>query len=349
MLPAVIPRCVLLSLGLALWAAACSERPPEAQPESAAIQRFTGPTMGSTYEVKFVGSVPLPVVQLAVTTELAEFDTAFSKWRSDSEIVRCNQHRSPNPLAVSPRFAAVLQQALVLAAATDGAFDPTVEPLLALYREAKREGRMPEAAALDAAKARVDYRAVRVVDGAVVKARPDMELDLDGIVAGAAADALAARFDALGITAYYLEITGEVFCRGEKAPGQPWVIGVADPRGDAQGAAIAYRTVALRDAALCTSGDYRNALTTQGARMHHVFDPRTGRSAAKAVVSASVIADTTAVADALGTACLVLGADGVQSQWAKWQALGARAVLLLAPGEDGGFAAIPFDWPDEPR
>ncbi len=313
------------------------------------VQQFRGPTMGSSYEVKFVGSTPLAMVRSAVAEELAAVDAAFSKWRDDSEIVRCNQHRSTAPFAASPRFCAVLQQALALAAATDGAFDPTVEPLLALYRAAKRSGQAPEAAALDAARARVDFRALAVEGTTVVKARADVELDLDGIVAGAAADAIATRLDALGVPAYYLQITGEVFCRGEKAPGQPWVIGVADPRGDAVGEEVAFRTVALRDAALCTSGDYRNALPGAAGRMHHVFDPRTGRSAAQAVVSASVLANRTAVADALGTACLVLGAEGVRAQWARWQALGANGALLLAPADGGGFAVVAIDWPAEPQ
>ncbi|MBL8723109.1 MAG: FAD:protein FMN transferase, partial [Planctomycetes bacterium] len=85
------------------------------------------------------------------------------------------------------------------------------------------------------------------------------------------------------------------------------------------------------DAALCTSGDYRNALPGAAGRMHHVFDPRTGRSATQAVASASVLA------------------DGVRAQWARWQALGARSALLLVPAEAGGFAAVAIDWPAEPQ
>ncbi|MFY9341161.1 MAG: FAD:protein FMN transferase, partial [Planctomycetota bacterium] len=196
------------------------------------VQSFGGQAMGSTYEVKVVGAADLAAVQAIVAGELAAFDATFSNWRPDSEIVRVNAHASEAPFPVSQRFAAVLQQALDVAAATGGAFDPTVKPLTDLYRAAKRDpahGFDPAAAA--AARERIDYRRVLVRDGAVVKARRDVQFDLDGIVAGAAADAIAARLEPLRLQGLYLEITGEVLCRGDKGRDGPWRIGVVDPAG----------------------------------------------------------------------------------------------------------------------
>ena len=89
-------------------AASCGKAPP-------VIHRFGGMTMGSTYEVKFIGEVPLVTVQAAVVTLLDEFDQMFSKWRPDSEISRLNASPAATPFAVSARFAAVLGQALDLA------------------------------------------------------------------------------------------------------------------------------------------------------------------------------------------------------------------------------------------
>lgn len=332
-------RCPFLPL-LALSLACCSD--PNA------MHAFTGPTMGSTYEVKYIGTVPVATVRAAVESELAAFDATFSNWRPDSEIARVNAHASTVRFPVSERFAAVLQLALDIAVATDGAFDPTVKPLSDLYRARKRdpEHRLDPAAAA-AALARVGYRAVTLRDGAIEKARPDLALDLDGLVAGAAADAIAARLPQLGVANFYLQITGEVLCRGTKPDGQPWWIGVVDPAADAVGGELPIRTLALRDRALCTSGDYRNGFEHDGTFVHHVFDPRTGQNPTHRVVSASVLADRAAVADALGTAFLVLGPEGTQAVWPALQQFGVHGALLLSPAGDGTLTALEIAWPKD--
>lgn len=317
---------------------------------ASAVQGFGGRTMGSTYEVKFVGGVDVAVVRAIVTEELAAYDQAFSNWRDDSEIARCNRHHSSEPFPVSVRFGAVLQLALDVAVATGGAFDPTVKPLSDLYRAAKRDPQHRlDAAAIEAARARVDYRRVQVRDGALVKARPDVELDLDGIVAGAAADAIATRLEPLGLRGFYIEITGEVLCRGDKGAGEPWRIGVVDPASDASGGQLPIRTLALRDAALCTSGDYRNGFVQDGTFVHHVFDPHTGRNPQRVVVSASVLAKSAAVADALGTAFLVLGDEEVPKLWPALARFQVQGALLLMPDNGDTLRTLEITWPEEDR
>lgn len=338
-MPARLPTPLLFVV------AACSPAAPE-------VRQFGGPTMGSTYEVKFVGDAPVAVVRAIVEDELAAFDAAFSQWRADSEIARVNAHQSVAPLPVSERFAAVLRQALDVAAATDGAFDPTVKPLSDLYRAARRDpGLRLEPATLDAARARVDWRTIEVRDGAIRKARPDVELDLDGIVAGACADAIAAKLMPLRLRGFYLEITGEVLCSGDKGPLGPWRIGVVDPiAAQASGGEEAVTTLALRDAALCTSGDYQNFVVRDGGRLHHVFDPRTGRNPGHAVASASVLAASAAWADAFGTAFLVLGAEDVTARWPHLRRFGLTGALLLVPDQTGGARAlrrVEIAWPRE--
>jgi thiamine biosynthesis lipoprotein len=326
-----------------LLAGGCSKPP-------VVVHRFGGPTMGSTYEVKFVGAVPMDSVRAVVEAELRRHDEAFSKWRPDSEILRCNQHRSTEPFPVSPLFASVLALALRLAEATGGAFDPTVEPLLACYRAAKAKPHEPlDEAAFAAARELVGYRMVSVQDGVLRKQRPEVQLDLDGIVAGACADAIAVRLDALGVPAFYLEITGEVYCRGEKAPGLPWIIGVVDPAADVPGAALTLSEVPLRDRSLCTSGDYRNALVVDGRRLHHIFDPRTGQPAEHGVVSVSVLAEQAAVADALGTALLVLGDQHGAALLGGMTGFGPLQALFLSADADGGLRRSDYRWPAAPR
>lgn len=335
-------RTLQLLLAAGALAAGCVAPAP-------AVHTFGGPTMGSSYEVKFVGDAPIAAVRATVEDELAAFDAAFSNWRADSEIARVNAHASTEPLPVSARFASVLQQALAVAAATEGAFDPTVKPLCDIYRAARRDPQHRlDTGELAAARLRVDFRRVQLSSGCVVKQRPDVQLDLDGLAAGAACDAIAARLDALGVRAFYLQITGEVLCRGEKAPGEPWVIGVADPLAELEGRDAAIRTVALRDRALCTSGTYRNAFVAGGAVVHHVFDPRTGTSAQRGVVSVSVVAESAAIADALATAFVVLGEQDGRRLWPALQSLGACGALFLFAGEDRSLRQVELAWPRDP-
>jgi len=341
----MVARLSFLLASLA-FAASCSR-------EQVRIHTFSGLTMGSTYELKVVGSAEVAgAAQHAVELELQAFDLAFSNWREDSEIAKVNAHRSTAPLPISARFAAVLKTALRVAGATAGAFDPTVKPLSDLYRAAKANpARQLPLKSLAAAAERVDYRQVKVLEASggvqLRKARSDVELDLDGIVAGAAADAIATHLESVGVTAFYLQITGEVLCRGVKPDGAPWRIGVVDP-SSSEGDQAAVVALPLRDAALCSSGDYRNTTVVDGEVLHHVFDPRTGRNPEHRVASASVLASSCAIADALGTAIMVMGEVATTSAWASLKELGATGALLLLPAEGGKWSKVELEWPSGP-
>lgn len=312
------------------------------------MQSFGGETMGSTYEVKVVTDRALGGLKAMVAHELLDFDITFSTWRQNSEILRVNAHVSTEPFAVSPRFRRVLAQALRVAAATDGAFDPTMKPLSDLFRAAKKDPEVGlEDAQLVAARERVGHQKVSIVDGKLVKQHPNLVLDLDGIVAGAAVDAIADKLTALGVASFYLQVTGEVRCRGVKPDGSDWRIGVVDPASDGSDQR-AIATLPLRDRSLCSSGDYRNVVAVSGRMVHHLFDPRTGRNPEHTVVSASVIAESCAIADALGTALMVLGDKDGAAMWPALKKLGAQSALLLKPGKENAWDEVKIEWPEQP-
>lgn len=323
----------LASLGAA---SGCSR---ERAGDGGELRRAAGATMGSYYEVRWRGGSEADV-RRAIDDELQACERCFSTWRDDTEIGRCNAADAAVPFAASARFAGVLRQALAVAAATDGAFDPTVLPLSMLYRLAKSDPAHAFADAdIAAARARVGHRAVTVDDGGVHKARADVALDLDGIAAGACVDAIAHRLQALGVVAFCIDVTGEVLCRGERAPGEPWQVGIGDPRPGAPP-----RSVALRDRALCTSGIYANAVVAGGRVLHHVFDPRTGRPVDNGVVCVSVLAPGAALADALATAFLVLGPDGAARVLPALRADQDVGVAWLVIGDDGELHEVEDRW-----
>ena len=346
----LFPISLLGALALAL--AACGgerKAPPQ-------LHELHGPTMGSEYRLKWHGGASPAEVGKLLQQQLAAADSTFSNWRKDSEIAAFNAHASTEPFRASMIFCDAVQMALYVADRTDGAFDPTVKPLVDLYREQKRTGLAPTAEAIAAARARVGWRDVRrVAPDKVAKSRPDVELDLDGLVAGLVADTLVHELAGLGVTNFMLDITGEVTCRGVRPDGNPWRIGIVDPQNATVGAEQSLEIVPLADRALCTSGDYRNFVVVDGKVTTHIFDPRTAQNTAHGVVSVSVYGRSCAIADAVGTALMVTGPASAPSLLSKLRAaMSLRNALVSDPDlaawfvvakPDGTFESVPVDWP----
>ena len=280
---------------------------------------FTGPTMGTTYNVKVVSPGPLIAqdeqgrIENAVQDELDRVNGMMSTFQPDSELSRFNQSVETTPFAVSPETAEVFAMARSVSEATNGAFDVTVGPLVNAW------GFGPDASApqgptdseLAALRERVGYEKVKVDCQAstLQKSRPDVYCDLAAIAKGYAVDNVAQRLDALGYTDYMVEVGGEVRTHGRNAKGVAWQIGIERPvPGIPQGAVIE-RAIGLDNASLATSGDYRNYYERDGKRYSHLIDPHTGRPITHNLASVSVITTKCVDADAFATGLIVLGPD----------------------------------------
>jgi thiamine biosynthesis lipoprotein len=241
---------------------------------------------------------------------LARIDAELSTWREDSELSRFNASRSDAWLPVSSETAQVVAEALAVNRRTDGAFDPTLRPLVELWGFAARPVRAlpPEPAALERARARTGAGAVEVRSEppALRKHIPDLELDLSAIAPGFGVDAVAERLVSLGAARFLVEIGGELRCAGAGPRDGAWHVAIERPQ---PGAADWQRVLALRDAAVATSGTYRNFVDVAGQRFSHLLDPRSGAPVRHSLVSASVVAPTTSLADAFATGLLVLGPE----------------------------------------
>jgi thiamine biosynthesis lipoprotein len=190
-----------------------------------------------------------------------------------------------------------------------GAFDPTVGPLVDLWGFGP-QGRQPHPAAdaIRATLATIGYTrlAVREQPAALRKSRADVRLDLSAIGNGLGVDRVADHLERIGIDSYLIELGGELRGRGRNARGKPWAVAVEQPGG---GATTALAVVRLDDAAISTSGAYRNYFDEGGRRYNHIIDPRTGVPIGHDLILVSVIDDSAMRADALATALLVLGPD----------------------------------------
>ena len=247
-------------------------------------------------------------------TRIAALDRAMSDYRPDSEINDIAR-RAPGPVPVSPDVFRVVARAIDIARDTDGAFDPTVAPLVALWREARASGRLPSRAAIDHARALTGWRGVDL-DAArqtIRLASPGMRLDLGGVAKGYILQEARETLRGFGIRAALLEAGGDIVA-GDAPPGRDgWRIEMTSevvlPAGTQNDLRGRFRLIS--NAALATSGPSAQFVEIDGVRYSHVVDPRTGW-ALTAGLTAHVIAGDAALADALATAATVVGTAGLE-------------------------------------
>lgn len=275
-----------------------------------AMESFGGPTMGSTYSIKYVRHAGLPkpaLVQVEVEKILADVDRQFSTYRSDSDIERFNQLPANSCQKMPPSVLELVRIGEQLSLQSDGSFDLTVEPLLNLwgFGPQGREEKVPAAEALAKVRQRVGHVHLRI-DGDQLCKDAAVEVDFNSIAAGYAVDLIAAKLEVLGIHDYLAEATGELKAAGRKLDGTPWRIALEEPRDDQQ---VAERIVAIDGYGLSTSGDYRNYFVQGGQRFSHTFDARSGAPVSHKLASVTVIHPSALMADGLSTLLLILGPE----------------------------------------
>jgi thiamine biosynthesis lipoprotein len=291
--------------------------------------------MGTTYTVKVVAAPAghtRDSLRAEVEAILGRIDRQFSTYRDDSEISRFNLADSTEWLPVSADVVAVARTARRMSQWSGGAFDITAAPLLSLWGFGRKPGneRVPGAAEIAAAQRNVGYRKlqIRASPPALRKQVHEVQLDLNALVAGHAADLVAARFEQLGVRNYLVDMGGEFRLKGHNALGHAWAVAVEAPFPDRQRTG---RILELTDCAVSTSGSYRNFFELDGQRYTHVLDARNGRPIRHDLASVTVLAPTALEADAWATALLILGhEEGMRL--AEHERL--AALFMVRRGED---------------
>ena len=236
----------------------------------------------------------------AAFVELNQVEDVLSVYRVNSQISRLNKAgRIDQPHA---HFQKVMQASQEMARLSNGAFDASVQPLWDLYSDAKKKNALPDAAAIESARGAVNFRSISHSPSAIAFNTPGMKITFNGIAQGYAADCVMAVLKAHGIE-HALVDTGELESQGRKADGEAFRVGIQHPRQP-----DAFIGVCAMDGrALATSGDYATAFS-EDFLYHHIFDPSTGRSPLE-LSSASILAPTGMMADALTKPVFVLGAE----------------------------------------
>lgn len=296
-----------------------------------------GETMGTIYTVTANGARAEALAGLSAEIEarLRAINRSMSTWDPDSEISRINRAPAGQRVTVSEDFGRVLEAALSLSAATDGAFDVTVGPLVNLWGFGPPAlDRPPGAAALAAARRRVGYGKLLVEGRSLTKRVEGMYLDFSGIAKGYGVDAVAEILRRRGVANYLVEIGGEVAVSGRAPGGDPWAIGIERPEENAARGAALSAVARLTGGALATSGSYRRFKLRGARKSHHLIDPRTGMPADSALVSVTAFAPDCMTADGIATALMVMGTEA-GLRWVEARP-GVEALFLEAT-PDGGF------------
>ena len=247
-----------------------------------------------------------PEVYREIFDRLREIENRMSAYLEGSYINRINSAAGIEAVQVPPDVFSVIERAVFTAEVSNGAFDPTVRPLVALWDIGGVNPRVPAREEIDSVLPLIDWRDV-VLDRAnrtVFLRRPGMALDLGAIAKGFAADEAAIIVKNHQIPLAIIDLGGNVLLVGTRTD-RPWRIGVQDPSG---GRGEFFGIVSTFEAtSVVTSGIYERYLIEDGVHYHHLFDPFTGYPAANGLLSVTVITDVSKDADAFSLAAFVMG------------------------------------------
>ena len=266
-------------------------------------QKNAGLIFGTTYNITYQSDEDLHKEVLA---KLKEVDGALSMFNEKSTITKINNNEDVTP---SEMFTDVFQLAQEISQETNGSFDITVAPLVNIWGFGFKKGEEPSKHAIDSLKALIGYQKVGYNGKRIVKKDPRITLDCSAIAKGYGADVVARLLDEKGIKNYLVEIGGEVVTRGISEKRVPWKIGVTKPTEDPTETGDLQTVLNVTDKAMATSGNYRNFYYKGGKKYAHTIDPKTGYPVQHNILSATVLCDECARADAFATAFMVMGLE----------------------------------------
>ncbi len=266
-----------------------------------------GMVFGTTYSITYQADSSL---HTSIKKELQKVDEALSPFNKQSVITAVNENRN---MTVNKMFADVFLMAEKISEDTDGAFDITVAPLVNAWGFGFKSGKHPSRHDIDSLKTIIGYKKVSLNDLRVTKTDPRVMLDCSSIAKGYGSDAVAAMLERHGVKNYMVEIGGEIVTKGISQKRIPWKIGVTKPIDDSLSLSQEIQCIInVTDKAMATSGNYRNFYYHGGKKYAHTIDPKTGYPVQHSILSATVIANNCATADAYATAFMVMGMEKAQ-------------------------------------
>lgn len=293
--------------------------------------RITGQAQGTTWQVTYYAIDSL-VTKKQVDSLLDNIDSSLSIYKSYSLISRFNQAESA--INMDDHMIHVINKSIETYRQTEGIFDITVQPLVQAWGFGpKKTDKLPDSAAIRSLKQCVDSRFLSVQGHKLMKTKPCVKIDVNGIAQGYSVDVLAAFLENKHIDNYIVEIGGEIRIKGRKQPGKEKMkIGIEAPGEDEFQLSLLQKIISLDSGAITTSGSYRKFYESAGKKISHIIDPRTGYSSASELISVTVYAPDAITADAYDNALMVMG---VQKALAFVEQRKDMAAYLIYRKQDG--------------
>ena len=280
--------------------------------KNADYQHDSGLVFGTSYNITYQSNDNL---KTEIEKALAEVDASLSPFNEKSVITHVNKNEA---VTLDDHFITVFRLSSEIYKDTEGAFDITVAPLVNAWGFGFKNGITPDRHAIDSLMQFVGFDKVKLQDGKIIKTDDRLMLDCSAIAKGYGVDAVARLLKSKGIDNYMVEIGGEIVASGENPKGAPWRIGVSKPDDDSVNVSNEIQGIInISNRAMATSGNYRNFYYKGGKKYAHTIDPKTGCPVQHSILSATVVSDECAKADAYATAFMVMGLDKAKAVLAR--------------------------------
>lgn len=310
-----------------------------------------GSTQGTTYAI--VVNDPIEITKAEVDSIFANFDRALSGYIDSSIVTQLNQSAAGDFYYQDPYnyFNRCYQLAQEVYANTNGDFDPTVFPLVDGWGFMKNVDVVPDSARVQELRALLGFHQNKhftfytVTDSNGVssslnhinKKTPGAKLDFNAIAQGLSVDVIAEEIERRGGENYYVEIGGEIRVKGRNSDDVHWRIGIDKPIDHSnEETRVLQEVVQLQDVSIATSGNYRKFYEKNGVRYSHTLDPKTGYPVTHSLLSATVVAENCALADAMATAFMVKGTEKTKAFLKNRPELNLE-VYLIYTDKDGAY------------
>lgn len=291
---------------------------------------FDGFAQGTTYHISYYDKENR-FLKKKIDSILQDFDNSVSTYNKNSVISKINRNEYIKPDAY---FITCFLKAKTIWKNTQGAFDPTVYPLVNAWGFGPGKKLHIEKKIIDSILQFVGFEKIKLKRGKIIKKDKRVQLDFNAFAQGYSVDVIAEYLNSKNITSYLVEIGGEVFAKGNHQNGNAWTIGIEEPIDNKLQGNPIQKIIVLENKAVATSGNYRKFTIENGIKYAHHLDPKTGYPAKNNLLSASLITDKCIDADANATGILVMGLENAKQFLKEHQEIQA---FLIYSDENGNF------------
>jgi len=268
--------------------------------------KIEGEAQGTTYHISYFDSLNRDF-QPEIDQILADFDKSVSTYLPTSIISRINSNEKG--VKVDNYFKTCFKKAKEVWKNTNGAFDPTVYPLVNVWGFGPEKKQRIEKNKIDSILEFVGFDLIKLKGNRIVKKDPRVQLDFNAFAQGYSVDVVAEFLNSKQIDSYLVEIGGEVYAKGKKPDNTNWTVGIEKPIDNKETENPLKAIIKLENLGIATSGDYRRYTVENGIKYAHHIDPKTGYPTKNNLLSASVFSKECITSDASATGILVMGIE----------------------------------------